>query len=133
MAMKNYNKRNTSINKEALNIAKNNFEQLRKKECQNFILKKTENLNVTQTRMFWKQFGKMFKPKKPNKVEPLKQSDGSIITECDKIEEVLFSTFFCGQHLDEKGGDFDDQFYQEVNALYSSITNNKGFQHQKHL
>ena len=125
-------KRNTSVNKAALNTAKDTFECTRKKECQNFIIKKTQNLNVAQTRKFWQQFKKMFKPKAINKVEPLKQHDGTIITDNIEVEEVLFSTFFCGQHLDEKGGEFDDYFFDTVNGIYDKIINEDNHETSSH-
>ena len=55
-----YMKRNTLSNKAALDDAKNLFDETRKKECQKFILRKTNNLNASQCTKFWKEFNRMF-------------------------------------------------------------------------
>jgi len=51
-AKKLYSKRNTISNKAALDSAKEQFDTMRKDECQKFILEKTSNLNVAQSQKF---------------------------------------------------------------------------------
>jgi len=113
-----YMKRNTLSNKTALDDAKNLFDETRKKECQKFILTKTNNLNASQCTKFWKEFNRMFSKKRDNKVEPFKKADGDLITDPTDIEEILFDSFFAGKHLLEKGTDFDAKFYEDVNRIY---------------
>ena len=67
-----YMKRNTTPNRSRLAVARENFEAIRKEECQRFILEKTENLNAAQARDFWKQFNRIFKKKTSKKVAPLR-------------------------------------------------------------
>ena len=107
-------------NKAALDHAKGLFDETRKKECQKFILTKTNNLNASQCTKFWKEFNRMFSKKRDNKakVEPFKEASGDLITDSKDIEEILFDSFFAGKHLLEKGTDFDAKFYEDVNRIY---------------
>lgn len=120
-AKKNYMKRNTPSNKTILDEAKEKFDTMRKNACQNFILEKTKNLNSLQAQKFWKQFNQLFKKKKEDGVEPFISEQGDIITDSSEIEATLFDSFFAGKHLREKGTDFDDTFYNEVNRIYEEI------------
>ena len=123
-ASKIYSKRNTLFNKEALNTAKDNFNNIRESECQKFILEKTKKLNAAQSTKFWKEFKRMFAKKADKKVEPLSDPiSNDIKTDPKEIEDLLFSSFFEGRHLQEKGQDFDDKFFQAVNEIYDSILN----------
>ena len=121
-ATKVYSKRNTHVNKLALESAKENFEDTRKSECQKFVLSKTKNLNAAQSTQFWKEFKRMFSKKIDRKVELLSNSTkDSILTDPEDIENALFSSFFEGAHLLEKGQDFDNVFFEKVNELYDNI------------
>ena len=120
-AKRAYSKRNTLSNKEALDSAKEEFDELRKRECQNFILQRTQNLNVAQAKQFWKSFNQLFARKNQNNVESLKDDNGNLLTEPEKIEESLFSSFFACKHLEAKGQSFDNFFYEKVNDLYDEI------------
>ena len=124
-AKKHYSKRNTPSNKEALDCAKDYFNNMRKTECQDFLLKKTQALNVSQCQKFWKQFNRMFAKKTDNKVQALWNKDGKDLqTEPCEMEETLFDNFFAGKHLRDKGSDFDDIFYKSTNKIYQDIMNN---------
>ena len=120
-ARKRYNIRNTDPNKEALVKAKEDFDIERKKACEDFILKKTQNLNAAESVVFWKKFNQLFKTKTDKQVDPLKDEDGGIITNNSEMEQKLFSTFFESKHL--ISSNFDDTFYEEVNMLYDEIKN----------
>ena len=120
-ARKNYTKRNTDRNKELLIQTKVEFDEERQRACQEFIMKKTKNLNAVESHKFWKEFKKITLKKTSQKVNPLDDGDGGLLTECEEIEELLFSTFFEGKHMEEES--FDDQFYQETNSLYDDIMN----------
>ena len=118
-ARKFYQRRNTDINEQKLKEAKEQFDEARKKECEKFILSKTENLNNIQKLQFWKEFNKLFRKKGEQTVEPLIDEDNHILTSVQDQEQLLFATFFQGKHLN--GIDFDQQFYEEVNSLYDKI------------
>ena len=98
-----------------MDLAKEKFDEMRKRECQNFILQRTQNLNVAQAKQFWKSFNHLFARKNQNGVEPLKDYYGNFLTEPEDIEKSLFGSFFACKHLEVKGKDFDDCFYNEVN------------------
>ena len=118
-ARKFYQQRNTDINDLKLKQAKEDFDSARKKECEKFILSKTENLNNVQKLQFWKEFNKLFKKKGDHTMEPLIDEDGNILTEIQDQEELMFATFFEGKHL--TGVNFDDHFYEETNKIYDEI------------
>ena len=116
-----YNKRNTPTNRERLNQAKELFDDERKKECQDFLIKKTRNLNSTQATRFWKEFNGIFKKKTDQNIDPLIDNEGNLLTDHEDVEEFMFSTFFEGHHI--KPGDFDQYFYVETNRLYEEVIN----------
>ena len=118
-ARKNYIKRNTDYNLTKLNDARIAFDEERKLACQNFLINTAKQLNTAQAVRFWKDFNKMFKKKSVNKIDPLLDDDGNLQTDSDRIEQCLFSVFFEARHLAE--GNFDDNFYQEVNNIYDRI------------
>ena len=114
-----YNKRNTDHNKEAMFFAKEQFDNERKKVCEDFILEKTKTLNAAESVAFWKRFNKLFKTKSDKGVDPLKDDIKGIVTENCDIEQKLFSTFFESKHLVAEN--FDDLFYEEVTHMYEEI------------
>ena len=118
-ARRKYCKRNTDKNKENLYDSKLAFDNTRKQECQDFLIKKTSKLNSVQALRFWKEFNLIFKKKTPQKIDPLFNEDGDFLTDENDIEEVMFATFFEGQHLQQ--GNFDDHFYSEKNRIYNKI------------
>ena len=121
-AQKRYTKRNTDDNHAAFKLAYEEFNALRKNECQQFILKKTSTLNASQSTKFWKEFNRLFKPKIEQQVDPLISStSGDILTDNKDIEQELFETFFEAKHITSKNETFDAEFYQEVSDLYDQI------------
>ena len=119
-AKKAYSKRNTLSNEETMDAAKEEFDTLRKAECQSFILMKTKNLNVAQSKEFWRSLNQLFSKKDKTGVENL-ISESKPLTEPEEIEDCLFGTFFACKHLEIKGNEFDNLFLEEVNIIYSSI------------
>ena len=120
---KKYKYRNTQINLDSLKEAIENFENARKEECQKFILTKTKNLNSAEAARFWKEFKKLFSPRKQCKIDPLHDGKGGYISTNEEIEKELFSTFFEAKHLSKET--FDEEFFQEVHRLYSDIINDR--------
>ena len=127
-AWKNYCKRNTNINKERLIQAKKLFDDERKLECQEFLLRKTKNLNSTQALDFWREFNKIFKKKTQQNIDPLMDKEGNLLTDHKEVEELMFSTFFEGQHLIDR--DFDHTFYVETIRMYDEIINDNTDEHE---
>ena len=121
--LKSYLTRNTDTAFEALQTSKNEFEEARKQACQQFILRKTNDLNTSQAKKFWKEFNKLFKPPSNQMVEALISEDGTILTENAVIEKEMFGTFFQAKHIEHNIDQFDDAFYQEINNLYDDIKN----------
>ena len=120
-ARKNYIKRNTENNLRALNDARTAFDEERKRACENFLIDTAKQLNSSQAQRFWKDFNKLFKKKTTQNIDPLLDENEKLQTDKGKIEQCLFSVFFEARHLID--GDFDDNFYQEVNNIYDHIIN----------
>ena len=120
-ARKCWSKRNTDRNLHQLNIAKEAFDEERKKVCQDFLINKAKQLNSVEAQRFWKEFNKLFKKKEKQKIDPLDNGNNGVFTEPQEIEKCLFSTFFEAKHLID--GNFDDAFYNEINNLYEEIIN----------
>ena len=121
-ARRAYLTRNTDPRKQAMVEAKQLFDDERKKACDEFILEKTRDLNTADSLNFWKQFNKLFKKKVDQGIDPLLGDEGEILTEVKDIETRLFSTFFESKHISV--GNFDDVFYDTINALYENIKSN---------
>ena len=119
--LKCYLTRNTDTALSALPSSKSTFEEARKLACQQFILKKTKNLNTSQANKFWKEFKQLFKPPANQMVEALQSENGSILTENPEIEQEMFSTFFQAKHIESSISQFDDEFFCEINDLYNRI------------
>ena len=114
-----YQQRNTDTNEQLYKQAKEDFDNARKKECERFILNKTENLNNVQKLQFWKEFNKLFKKKGDHTLDPLIDENNHILTSTEDQDQLMFATFFEGKHL--HGMDFDHQFFEETNRLYHEI------------
>ena len=120
-ARKNYTKRNTDYNLRKLKEARETFDEERKTACQNFLINSASQLNASQAQKFWSNFNKIFRKKSKQKVDPLLNSDGDLLTEIEDLDNCLFSAFFECKHLSEEN--FDDMFYQEINNIYEKIIN----------
>ena len=118
-ARKNFMKRNTETNLLKLKEAKNVFDEERKAACQDFIINTAKQLNASQAHQFWNKFNKLFKKKSNQKVDPLMNNEGEILTEEEELDSCLFSVFFEAKHLLKEN--FDDTFYRQVNTIYNEI------------
>ena len=137
VARKLFKSRNTDSSLEKLQTAKENFEKQKQIEGKDFILQRTRKLNSAQAKHFWKEFNKMFKKKVDNKVEPLIDEKGNLITEQKGINDTMFSTFFEAKHL--RAFQFDDEFCATVTHIYNEaiditmIDQNESDEDQKNL
>ena len=118
-ARKAYKKRNTDERKQNMIKTKEEFDQMRKEECEKFILDKTKTLNAADSRKFWVEFNKIFKKKSEQGIDPLEDGNGGLITDTREMEEKLFNTFFQCRHM--INADFDETFYDTVNELYDEL------------
>ena len=114
---KSWNKRNTGDNKEKMDDAKQKFNDARRKACKAYLLERTRDLNTTESHKFWKEFKKLFAGKGSNTVDALNDGDGGLVTDDALKEEILFNTFFKGEHL--KDVEFDESFFEKVNEVYT--------------
>ena len=121
--LKAYLTRNTDSALTIYQSSKEKFETARQKACQQFILKKTKDLNTSQAQKFWKEFNKLFKSTSDQTVEALQAADGSIITENADIEKEMFETFFKAKHIVNNDAQFDNNFCQDIEKLYDDIKN----------
>ena len=119
VARKNYIKRNSHYNHQKYDEAKELFDEERKLTCQNFLINSAKQLNAAQAQKFWSNFNKLFKKKSRQKVDPLLNGKGELLTEHNDLDHCLFSVFFEGKHLSNEN--FDDMFYREVNNIYEDI------------
>ena len=119
---KDYTNRNTDTNKDKMLQIKLEFDEERKRACREFIMKKAHNLNAAESQQFWKEFKQIVTANTNQSVNPLDDGDGGLITEKEGKEQLLFSTFFEGKHME--GADFDEQFYEEINNQYENIISN---------
>ena len=120
---KNFRLRNTDRNREKFLASKEEFDQERKRACQEFILDKTRNLNAVESQKFWKEFKKITTKKNQQKINPLDNGNGDILTENEEIEQLLFSTFFECKHMEEVS--FNEEFHQQTNEQYENIMHHK--------
>ena len=128
-ARKNFIKRNTQNNLNKLNEAKAIFDEERKTACQNFIINTAKQLNASQARQFWVKFNKLFKKKGKQKVDPLINNDGELLTDNDELDNCLFSVFFEANHL--LAENFDEAFYGEINNIYDEIISQEFILHEQ--
>ena len=118
---KNYTKRNTDRNKDKLLQSKLEFDEERKRACQEFIMKKAHNLNAAESQKFWKEFKKLATSNTNQSVNPLDDGEGGLVTGKEEKEQLLFSTFFEGKHMED--ANFDEHFYEQINTQYDDIIN----------
>ena len=50
-------------------------------------------MNTSQANKFWKEFNQLFKPPSNHMVKALISENGSILTENEKLEKEMFTTF----------------------------------------
>ena len=87
-------------------------------------MKKAHNLNAAESQKFWKEFKKITNSNTNQSVNPLDDGEGGLITEKEEKEQLLFSTFFEGKHMEEES--FDEHFYEQINNQYEEIIHGDG-------
>ena len=118
-ARKAYKSRNTDDRMEEMIKTKDEFDTARKAECEKFIMEKTKELNVAESKKFWKGFNRIFKNKADQEIDPLEDGNGGLVTEPKELEDIMFNTFYKNTHM--VNADFDEDFHETINAMYEEI------------
>lgn len=110
--------RSTPTNKTIYENAKKDFSSvlITKKNC--WIRQKLENMNVSESQIFWKNYKRTLTGDKKEYLGNL-EDGGKLYTDPSEKEVIFFKTYFEGTHLNPK--EFDDSFYEKLNDEYSSI------------
>ena len=119
-AQKAFLTRSTPRNKDLLDRSKAKFREALVKEKNKWIHKKLEGLNINQSQEFWKQYSRYFKPKEDSIIGNLIcASSNSLKSSDEDKEELLFKTFFCGDHLENRS--FDEDHLSEIQKELDSL------------
>ena len=98
--------RYTPVNIEKLSKAKTEFQETLIKEKNEWVRRKVEGLNVSDTNTFWKKYKRVFCPSEDHFMGNL-ESKGLLLTKSEEKEELLYNTFFAGAHLEGEAFDQD--------------------------
>ena len=110
-ALKHYQFRRTSHNKEAVYEARTNFKEKLIASKNKWLHERLHGLNVHDSVVFWKRYRAIFLTQEENFIGCL-ESGGSLKHDHLEKEDILFRTYFEGEHLKNK--DFDEDEYQRV-------------------
>ena len=83
------------------------------KEKNDWIHKRLEGLNASESTEFWTKYKYVFGAPKDNLIGNLRNG-GDLISEEAEKEALLFDTFFTGRHLNNL--DFDEEHYTKINT-----------------
>ena len=112
-ARTSYQARSTPSNKSTYDLTKKEFGQLLVKEKNDWIHKRLEGLNASESTEFWTKYKYVFGAPKDNLIGNLRNG-GDLISEEAEKEALLFDTFFTGRHLNNL--DFDEEHYTKINT-----------------
>lgn len=108
----------TPTNNYLFRTKKEEFKSLLIKEKNRWIRDKLSDINISDSKKFWKRYKSLFQDKQANYIGNLSKNGLLFTSQSDK-DKVLFREFFTGEHLE--GHDFDNEFADEVNGLYNSL------------
>ena len=117
-ARSKFEARSTPTNRTAFQKAKEEFSATLIASKNNWIHKKLENLNVAESKTFWKNYKRSIIGGSPEYLGNL-EDKGILYANPSKKEELLFKTFFSGSHMNAH--EFDKQFGEEINKKYEDI------------
>ena len=109
-----YSPYNVSLHKQA----KEKFSEALIFEKNQWIHQKLENLNVTESQQFWKNYKRTLTNKSYEYMGNLMEG-GVLHSEASQKESILFNSFFSGEHMNE--GDFDQDFEQRIDNHFARI------------
>ena len=114
-ANEKYKNRSDPTNKLELEQCKTAFQDALVSEKNHWIHKQLEGLNTSECIEFWKRYKKQFVQKEINFMGHLYKDTNSkiLVVDDESKEEVLYKTFFTGEHL--KDCNFDEDLYSKIN------------------
>lgn len=118
-ARRAYQIRGTPGNKHNLNEATTHFKEALIKEKNDWIWQKVSTLNTTETNILWKRYKHIFGFVKDNAIGNLKKN-GVLHTKDNDKEEVLYNTFFAGEHLES--ANFDEQHRNTIDKEFNYLS-----------
>ena len=122
-AQKRFKQRSDPTNKKLLDESKRDFQDALVSEKNQWIHKKLEGLNTKDSMDFWKRYKRQFCPRPDNGMGHLLKPGTSELTQVDaEKEEILFSTFFEGFHLNNQ--DFDDEWLASMEEHVTDLEDN---------
>ena len=110
-ALKQCQFRRTTRNKEAVTAARMIFKEALITSKNKWIHERLHGLNVHDSVLFWKRYRAMFLTQEDNYIGSL-DSGGTLKHGHSEKEDILFRTYFEGEHLKDR--DFDDDEYQRI-------------------
>jgi len=111
-------------NRELLDLRRDEFTLELNEAIDTWTKNNSDNLNTRDRTAFWKAFKRNFKQldTNNNKVDILKNEDGSFVYADTEKAQLLYNTFFTGDHLNDCN--FDEEFRAEVDIEVLRIATN---------
>ena len=120
-ARKDYSIHNTAHKLEHLKDTKAIFDLKRKELYNAYMSKKADEVNQSNATVFWKKFNRLCKSKVSPSVDSLVDEENNLISDEIDSENILYKTFFSGEHL--INCNFDSQFKNTIESQYIDIMN----------
>ena len=117
-AKRKMEQRSTPLNIKDYEQAKILFSDELLKAKNSWIRSKLENLNVTETKLFWKNYKRSIVGETKQYLGNLEENK-VIYTKPKDKENILFKTFFTGSHMDS--GSFDKNFEKNIDQYYERL------------
>ena len=126
-----YKQRSTPNNKCLLEESVGKYRNALVEEKNNWIRERVESLNISNSTQFWRRYKKVFGGSSDNSIYNLKDGD-ILVTTNEKKEELLFRTFFTGEHLKSqpKNSDYEKAIDQKFNSIHENEDNDENMTNQ---
>ena len=111
-------RRCTPLNNKLHREKKEEFKSLLISEKNEWIRQKLTDINISDSKLFWKRYKFLFHDQQSNFIGNLSKN-GILYSSSSDKEKVLYNEFFSGEHL--KGHNFDEEFANKVMNSYHSI------------
>ena len=110
--------RYTPLNKKLFDDKKEEFKSLLLHEKNNWIREKLTNINISDSKTFWKRYKALFHDRQTNFIGNLSKNGRLFTSDSDK-DKILFDEYFSGNH--QNSHDFDKDFEVQIKSIYSSL------------
>ena len=114
--------RYTPSNIDAYKLSKHLFAKKLTAEKNSWIRGKLENLNVTESKIFWKNYKRHIVGETQENLGNLEEN-GVLYTDSKDKENILFKSFFDGSHMSNTS--FDHAFESDIDHYYLDVRNNR--------